>query len=116
MHVEAPYYPPIARTAHISGKVFLSITIDADGNVIGAEISTTKKSVPLLVSGSIRNIRHWIFVKPSAAPYKQTIEYDYEIDDHLPFTSPTQISFDLPGRVTLVTSAVQINTNQSTKN
>src|SRR5271168_3127672 len=32
-HIETPAYPPIARTAHVSGIVALTLTIDADGRV-----------------------------------------------------------------------------------
>lgn len=72
--------------------------------------------MPLLEIGAISNIRHWTFTKPPFAPYKQTIVYDYQIDDSLPLDGPTKVVFDLPDRVTIVTSNVPLEPSQSNQN
>src|ERR1700738_2191337 len=83
-HVEAPFYPPLARMARIPGKVVLLMTIDSNGNVVDAEATNDDKSHPLLKIATIDNIRHWTFVKPSSAPYTQVITYNYELDEKRP--------------------------------
>ena len=35
-HIETPTFPPIARTAHVTGKITLTVTIDANGRVTNA--------------------------------------------------------------------------------
>ena len=106
-HIETPVYPPIARTAHVTGKVSVALTINADGKVADVKATTTESNVPashLLEAMTVTNIRRWTFAKPRIAPYKQTIVYDYEIDKSAPLDSPTKVSFDLPERVTIVAS------------
>jgi TonB family protein len=112
-HIETPFYPSIARTANVYGRVFLLLTIDADGKVTDAEVSNVAKSTPLLQPDTISNIRRWSFAKPPFSPYQQQIEYDYEIDRSLPLNGATQVTFDLPDRVTIVTSETVINTSRS---
>jgi hypothetical protein len=96
---------PIALTANVTGEVTLTLTIDADGKV-GDVKATTDSNVPrfstLLENVAVTNIRLWTFAKPPSAPYKQTIEYDYEIDRSLPLDGPTKVTFDLPERATIV--------------
>ena len=104
-HIETPSYPPIGRTANITGKVVLALTIDSEGNVADAKVTNDSKSIAILEIGAIDNIRHWTFAKPPAAPYFQTIVYDYELDESLPGDDGTRpiikVNFDLPGRVTI---------------
>ena len=113
-HIELPAYSPLAATAHIQGNVILSVTIDADGNVKDAEATNGGKWA-LLEHNAISNIRHWTFTKPPFAPYKQTIVYDYQIDDSLPADAPTKVTLDLPERVTIVTSARSVQTSRLTE-
>lgn len=119
-HIEAPKFPPIARTAHVTGKVVLSVTIDADGNVTNAEATNHDKWVRLLKTSAIDNVRRWKFSKPPSAPYTETLVYDYEFDSSLtPEGGPrnwpaiTNVSFDLPDRVTLLTNGMMIETSKS---
>jgi len=101
-HIETPFYPAIAHTAHVSGIVTLRLTIDAEGNVKDARASSRINppgAARLLELSAITNVRHWTFVKPPSAPYEETIVYDYQIDDsgHHGIT----VSFDLPDHVTI---------------
>lgn len=116
-HIETPTFPVIARTAHVRGKVVLSVTIDADGNVTNAEADTL---VGLLNRSAIDNVRRWKFSKPPSAPYTETIVYDYEFDPSIPaeggprnLPAITNVNFDLPDRVTLLTNGMMIETSRS---
>jgi len=115
-HIETPIHPTIALTANVYGKVFLTITVDADGKVTDADISSAAKSVPLLERSTISNIRRWTFAKPAVAPYKQAIEYDYEIDSSLPVNTPARVTFDLPDQITIVIGRTVLETKSAHKN
>ena len=116
-HIEMPTYPPIARAAHVTGKVSLMVTIDAGGRVTNAEVTNNDRWVPLLKTAAIENIRTWTFTKPPSAPYTQTIVYVYELDPSLPSNhcsvAVTKVSFDLPDHITVSTNVDFINTEKS---
>jgi hypothetical protein len=113
-HIETPDYPPLARTAHVAGKITLAISIDADGRVENVEATSdnpVERAHPLLRKYAIENMQHWTFAKPSSAPYIQTIVYDYEFDDSLPpeggassLPAITKVNFDLPDHVAILTN------------
>lgn len=125
-HIEPPEYPPIARTAHLMGKVTLTVTIDEHGNVQNAEAArdnSTQQAHLVLQKYAIENVRHWTFEKPPSAPYSETIVYDFEFDPSLPDQgSPTKphghcytpsiskVTFDLPERVTILANLEILNT------
>jgi TonB family protein len=108
-HVEPPTYPSIARTAHITGKVILELTLDADGKVKEVKVvNENDKWVGLLKLTAIDNVRLWTFAKPPRAAFTQTVVYDFELDDSLPgeggpssLPAITKVTFDLPDRVTI---------------
>jgi hypothetical protein len=112
-HIETPEYPTIAQWANATGEVSLALTIDADGKV--ADVKATTAGSHLLESMTVTNIRRWTFAKPSLAPYKQTVVYDYEIDRSLPLDGPTKVTFDLPERVTIVASGRSLQPSGSTE-
>jgi TonB family protein len=124
-HIETPYYPPLARTANLSGRVTLAVTIDKNGSVTSAEPGTREsitQAHPVLLKSAVENIQHWTFVKPPFAPYTETVVYDYEFDQSLPpeggkksAPAMTTVSFDLPNRVTISTNMRFIDTATSRK-
>jgi TonB family protein len=104
-HIEAPDYDRTAHLAHITGHVVVKATISASGNVIDA----TASGQPMLANFATKNIRQWTFEKPKHAPIQQTIVYDYELEDSSECeTSPTRVTFDLPGRVVIAARTVNI--------
>jgi TonB family protein len=110
-HIEVPTFPPIARAAHVTGKITLTLTIDADGNVRNVEATADNpvmQAHPLLQKFAVENMQHWTFAKPPSVPYTETIVYDYEFDPSLPAdggANPiTKVTFDLPNRVTILTN------------
>ena len=122
-HIEAPDYPPVARAAHVTGKITLTVTIDAEGKVENVEATSEdprQRAHPLLQRYAVENMRHWTFAKPSAVPYMETIVYDYELDTDLPseggprsLPAITKVNFDLPDHVTILTNVRMIETSSS---
>jgi TonB family protein len=113
-HIETPAYPAIARVAHVSGKVILALTIDANGNVSEANVTNEDdKGVKFLELNAMANVRLWTFAIPPSAPFRDTIVYDFEIDDALPGDDGnhpiTKVTYDLPGRVLISANATFID-------
>jgi len=109
-HIETPAYPLIARVAHVSGKVILAVTVDANGNVSDAKVTNEgDKGVKFLELNATANVRLWTFAIPPSAPFRDTIVYDFEIDDSLPGDDGnhpiTKVTYDLPGRVLISANA-----------
>jgi hypothetical protein len=112
-HIETPDYPPIARTALVSGKVTLTVTIDQDGNVKSAEAATGEsmtQAYATLRKYAAENMLQWTLANPTSSPQAQTFVYGYELDLCLPpeggkksMPAITRVSFDLPNRVTIAT-------------
>jgi len=125
-HIVTPEYPPIGRTAHVTGTVTLTLTIDERGSVQNAEAakdSSLQQGPLMLQKYAIENVRQWTFEKPPSAPYSETIVYDFEFDSSLDakgrpsesrgrcYTpSISRVTFDLPERVTILTN-VEVVTN-----
>lgn len=121
-HIETPEYPAIARTAHISGVVVLTLTVDADGKVSDVKVTNEdERFVKLLERGAVENIRLWTFAKPQSAPFKQDITYDFQLDDKLPlagvndYPNVTLVSYDLPDRVTIRANSHVLETSGGTQ-
>lgn len=57
----APIYPPVAKSARVTGTVVVEATIDTDGRVADAHVV---KSVPLLDQAALDAVRQWEY-KPS---------------------------------------------------
>jgi len=106
-HIETPVYPQIARTAHVSGKVAVTLTIDGDGKVVTADVPYTNQPIGLLARSTKDNIRRWTFVKPPFAPYTETVVYDYELDASLK-DYETKVSYDLPDHVSILAGIATI--------
>jgi TonB family protein len=116
-HIETPIYPSLARQVRITGKITLTVTMDADGTVKNVEASTNdprREKFPILQKSAIENMQHWTFARPPFAPYQQMSEYDYIIDESLPpqvaaSTVTTKVSYDLPERVSIAMNAMTVN-------
>jgi hypothetical protein len=102
----------------LTGKITLTVTIEADGNVEHVEATTdnpVQHGHPILQEHAIENMRHWTFAKPPSAPCTLIIVYDYEFDTALPpaggphwSPSITKVKFDLPDHVTILTNTTII--------
>jgi TonB family protein len=69
-----PAYPDIARTAHITGKVKIEVTIAADGHVEGTKVVGGS---PVLVNAAIEALNKWRF---EAAPSDSTEVIEFQFD------------------------------------
>jgi hypothetical protein len=117
-HIETPTYSAIAKLAHVSGRVELALTIDADGKVSDVKVTNEdERFVKLLGIGAIANIRLWTFAKPQSAPYNANITYDFQLDDKLPlagvnnYPDVTYVTYDLPDRVTIRANNHELETS-----
>jgi TonB family protein len=116
-HVTVPQYPVIARTAHISGQVVLLVTIGADGTVTD---TTLVSGPPLLGSAAITNVKAWTFDKPAAAPFVETLVYDYRVDPNLTCedngsAANSHAIFDFPTRVAVTACGATVVDTSSRK-
>lgn len=102
-HVVAPTYPQIAKTAHITGKVLLLVTIEADGRVSNVELTS---GPPLLQRNAIENVKLWVFDRPAAAPFIQTVVYNFQFGDDAFQKSckegEVRVNYDFPEQVNLL--------------
>lgn len=122
-HIETPNYPVLARTAHVTGKITLTVTVGLDGNVEHVDATTdnpVQREHPLLQKYAIENMELWTFAKPPSVPYTQVIVYDYELDPALPpsggpssLPSITKTTFDLPNHVSITTNLPMIEVQKS---
>lgn len=113
-HIETPFYPQIAKMAHVMGKVIVAVTIDADGRVSDAKVINHDNFVKLLSANAVENIRHWTFVRPPTAPYTEAVTYDYEMPPSLKMQE-IQVSYDLPDLVRILAGPPMLETTRSTK-
>ena len=82
IHRVEPTYPPLAKTAQVSGAVVVEITVDEEGKVIAARPISGH---PLLKDAAVEAARGWEFTptKLSGVPVKVigTITFNFELDD-----------------------------------
>jgi hypothetical protein len=57
-HMEPPVYPPIAKTAHVSGIVVLHCIIAKDGTILQVEYVS---GPPLLLKAAMDSVRQWVY-------------------------------------------------------
>jgi TonB family protein len=79
-----PTYPPLAKTARISGSVVVEVTVAEEGNVISARAISGH---PLLKDSSVAAAKEWSFepTKLDGVPVKVigTITFNFTLDDSL---------------------------------
>lgn len=99
VHAELPLYPPVARTAHISGTVEIQVTIEK-GAVIDAQVKSG--SSPYLSNPSLANVKTWQFQPEDRASF--VVKYVYRIEgDQTPLPENPKVQLDLP-RLVMVTA------------
>jgi TonB family protein len=54
-----PVYPPLAKSAHVSGDVTIEATIGVDGKVVDAKVIN---SVPMLDQAALDAVRQWEYL------------------------------------------------------
>jgi len=69
----APTYPELARRMHVSGKVVLLVTVDADGKVSATKVESGHA---LLAPAAQDAVSRWRFA-PEAEPSESEIEVNF---------------------------------------
>jgi TonB family protein len=69
----SPIYPELARRMHVTGKVVLLITIDADGRVSGTKVESGHA---LLAPAAQDAVSHWRFA-PSVEASESEIDFNF---------------------------------------
>ena len=105
-----PFYPSIARAAHITGDVHLRIS--TDGKRVSA--ISVESGPPMLVAATEENIRTWEFKEPHPTMFETTFHYklvpskcDAQCDCDFEFDSGT-VLLKLPTDVEVTAKAVDI--------
>lgn len=103
-HFQTPAYPEIAWQSHIQGQVSLKILIYNDGRF---DFSGPTAGNPVLVSAAKENLCSWNFAhNDSMEPLPLTVQFNYRIDKlRTSAQLTTQVTYDLPNRVTVVAPA-----------
>lgn len=102
-HIEKPVYPPIARTAHITGQVSLTLTVDESGRVEDVKAHTEPDRAPgskILQDSAVKTVRQWTFHKPPRVPYTETVVFDYRMDNVK--IDRVKVIYDSPLHVTIL--------------
>jgi TonB family protein len=100
VHIVAPQYPAIAKTAHVSGDVKVDVTISEDGTVKDA---TAVDGPPLLRRACQDAVRQWKFATPPSASMVDSAYCVFKLNDTAKNVAAlTSVTFDMPNRVTVV--------------
>jgi TonB family protein len=80
-----PTYPPMAKQAHIQGKVELAAVIGKDGKVVDLKVISGH---PLLVQASLDAVRDWVYrptlLNGNPVEVSTTIDVNYTLSDNPP--------------------------------
>jgi len=112
LHAELPLYPPLARSAHISGKVEIEVTVEK-GSVVDAQVKSADIQITdpqnratydsqakatasrYLSDPSLANLKTWQFELGEHSTFLVT--YIYEIEGkETPLPENPKVELDLP--------------------
>jgi hypothetical protein len=91
MRADAPFYPPLARLAKITGKIDADFTIK-NGEVVAAE---AKAGHPLLVKATTENIKSWHFAPEANGTFTATFIYELHGNETATMQNP-KVEMQLP--------------------
>jgi protein TonB len=76
-----PVYPPIARTANVTGVVIMEVRIGPDGRVEDAHVL---RSIPLLDEAALDAVKQWQFaptlMNGQAVPVIMTVTVNFTLE------------------------------------
>lgn len=112
IHADLPLYPPLARTAHVSGKIEIQLRVEK-GSVVEARIKSTeidiadpqksaaydltakKAAGKYLSDPSLANVKTWRFEPQGQAAL--TVTFIYQIQgEATPLPENPRVELDLP--------------------
>lgn len=85
-------YPPLARTAHISGTVEIQVTVEK-GAVVDAQVKSS--SSPFLSTPAVANVKTWQFQSEDRTSFPVTYVYQIEGKETSLPENP-KVELDLP--------------------
>lgn len=94
-HADVPLYPPIAKTARLSGTVQVLVTVK-DGAVVNAEAKSSAHQI--LVNAATENVKTWKFEPETNATFQTTYVYTLEKEE-APVPENPRIEMQLPSLV-----------------
>lgn len=97
-HIESPTYPNLARTAHVEGIVKVRLHLDETGKVTSLDMLS---GPPLLREAVETKAKKWIFVPRTGDSLE--ISFEFHLIGPERRDPETEVSFDLPGKVVVVT-------------
>lgn len=104
VHTDVPYYPPLARAAHVEGVVHVTVTTDGQ-KVVAVHVEDGPK---LLQEATERTVQSWGFFKHEPTSFEVTFNYKLADDIHLNPNGPTVV-LRLPTDVEVATTALVIS-------
>lgn len=102
-HADVPMYPPLGRTAHITGTVQVLVTVK-DGKVTNTEV---KSGSPILARAALENIQTWRFYYLVNTTFTTKFVYQLETIKHLDPQNP-KVELQLPLLVKITAVPVHV--------
>jgi hypothetical protein len=102
-HTSVPYYPPLARVAHLEGVVHIRVTTDGL-KVIAVKVEDGPK---LLQDATEKTVQSWEFYKHEPTSFEVIFRYKIVDDPHPNLYGPT-VLLRLPLEVEVSTTALVI--------
>jgi len=78
VHHEFADYPEEAKNDHVQGKVEVELTVDANGDVIGAAVL---RGTEPLRDAALKAAQRWRFSPRASGPSHVIVTYDFRIID-----------------------------------
>jgi hypothetical protein len=99
-HWVVPLYPPVARTAFVTGRVWVTFTVDKSGEP--KEVSA--KGHPLLVQSAAETLKKWKYRIGGSSPVSRWVLFEYELVGPSKGSPSTAVDLLLPNHVLVVSS------------
>jgi TonB family protein len=117
VHQVSPVYPPIAKTAHISGTVVLRVIIAKDGTIKDLQYVS---GPPLLMKSAMDAVRQWIYrptlVNDDPAEVDTTVSVVYTLGGRNPNdVGGSGTTSDVPGSPAEAPTATALNASQDSQ-
>lgn len=82
---DLPIYPPIWRTAHLSGRVVVRVTVEA-GRVVGTDVKSGELHLQI---PTVSNLKTWRFASDVSGTFTVTYTYTISGEESVGPTNPT---------------------------
>jgi hypothetical protein len=104
VHTDVPYYPPLARAAHLEGAVRVRVTTDG----LKVVVVHVEDGPKLLQEATEKTVQSWEFFKHEPTSFEVTFNYKLADDIHPNLNGPTVV-LRLPTEVEIATTTLVIS-------